>query len=348
MCDTALSGMCGSDTKQIFLDGAARQPADRAHLVPARARARGGGPPRGHRPAGRAQPVAVVRPTRHQSAVPRVRRRPLPVVPQLRSRRAAGVAPPRQLRDCAAARTPSGSPRTRASCSTSPTRCRRHRGARRPGQRLAAHDPPQTPPDPIAPALVYGCGTLGLAAIGLLRHLYPDVEVWVVSRPGPAAELAAHGRARGADVTTRRPRGRGRAAGAACGPGPVEQARLAAGRPRRRLRHGRQPETIETSMRLLRHRRDARHQRRRATQAVRVDAAVLQGAARHRRRTRSASRRSAAYASTPSSTTSTSCGDGLDLTPIITHRFPFDEWKRAVLTIARRKRTGAVKVLLEQ
>ena len=40
--------------------------------------------------------------------------------------------------------------------------------------------------------------------------------------------------------------------------------------------------------------------------------------------------------------------DGLDLTPIITHRFPFDEWKRAVLTIARRKRTGAVKVLLEQ
>ncbi len=40
-------------------------------------------------------------------------------------------------------------------------------------------------------------------------------------------------------------------------------------------------------------------------------------------------------------------GGGLDLTPIITHRFPFAEWKRAVLTIARRKRTGAVKVLLE-
>jgi threonine dehydrogenase-like Zn-dependent dehydrogenase len=39
---------------------------------------------------------------------------------------------------------------------------------------------------------------------------------------------------------------------------------------------------------------------------------------------------------------------GLDLTPIITHRFPFDEWKRAVLTIARRRHTGAVKVLLEQ
>jgi threonine dehydrogenase-like Zn-dependent dehydrogenase len=38
---------------------------------------------------------------------------------------------------------------------------------------------------------------------------------------------------------------------------------------------------------------------------------------------------------------------GLDLTPMITHRFPLDEWKRAVMTIARRRRTGAVKVLLE-
>jgi threonine dehydrogenase-like Zn-dependent dehydrogenase len=39
--------------------------------------------------------------------------------------------------------------------------------------------------------------------------------------------------------------------------------------------------------------------------------------------------------------------DGLDLTPMITHRFALTDWKRAVRTIARRKRTGAVKVLLE-
>ncbi len=38
---------------------------------------------------------------------------------------------------------------------------------------------------------------------------------------------------------------------------------------------------------------------------------------------------------------------GLDLTPMITHRFALDDWKRAVMTIARRRRTGAVKVLLE-
>jgi hypothetical protein len=32
--------------------------------------------------------------------------------------------------------------------------------------------------------------------------------------------------------------------------------------------------------------------------------------------------------------------------PMITHRFPLSEWKRAISTIARVKRTGAVKVLL--
>ena len=38
--------------------------------------------------------------------------------------------------------------------------------------------------------------------------------------------------------------------------------------------------------------------------------------------------------------------EGLDLTPIITHRFPLSDWKRAISTIARVNRTGAVKVLL--
>ena len=38
--------------------------------------------------------------------------------------------------------------------------------------------------------------------------------------------------------------------------------------------------------------------------------------------------------------------EGLDLTPMITHRFPLSEWKRAISTIARVKSTGAVKVLL--
>jgi len=38
---------------------------------------------------------------------------------------------------------------------------------------------------------------------------------------------------------------------------------------------------------------------------------------------------------------------GLDLTPVITHRFPLDRWDEAVLTLKDSRRTGAVKVLLE-
>jgi threonine dehydrogenase-like Zn-dependent dehydrogenase len=38
--------------------------------------------------------------------------------------------------------------------------------------------------------LVYGSGTLAFAAIALLRHLYPATEVWAATRPGARAELA--------------------------------------------------------------------------------------------------------------------------------------------------------------
>ncbi len=38
--------------------------------------------------------------------------------------------------------------------------------------------------------------------------------------------------------------------------------------------------------------------------------------------------------------------NGLDLTPMITHRYPLQEWRDAVLTIAHRKQTGAGKVVL--
>jgi threonine dehydrogenase-like Zn-dependent dehydrogenase len=38
---------------------------------------------------------------------------------------------------------------------------------------------------------------------------------------------------------------------------------------------------------------------------------------------------------------------GLDLTPVITHRFPLERWDEAVLAVKNARRTGAVKVLLE-
>ncbi len=46
------------------------------------------------------------------------------------------------------------------------------------------------PPADDSPVLVYGSGTLAFAAIALLRHLYPAAEVWAATRPGARAELA--------------------------------------------------------------------------------------------------------------------------------------------------------------
>jgi threonine dehydrogenase-like Zn-dependent dehydrogenase len=40
-------------------------------------------------------------------------------------------------------------------------------------------------------------------------------------------------------------------------------------------------------------------------------------------------------------------GAGLDLTPLVTHRFPLVDWTRAFLSVARVRHTGAVKVLLD-
>jgi threonine dehydrogenase-like Zn-dependent dehydrogenase len=47
------------------------------------------------------------------------------------------------------------------------------------------------PPVPGQPVLVYGSGTLAFAAIAVVRHLYPDTEVWAVTRPGPRADMAS-------------------------------------------------------------------------------------------------------------------------------------------------------------
>jgi threonine dehydrogenase-like Zn-dependent dehydrogenase len=39
--------------------------------------------------------------------------------------------------------------------------------------------------------------------------------------------------------------------------------------------------------------------------------------------------------------------DGMDLTPVITHRFPLERWADAVLAVKDSRHSGAVKVLLE-
>lgn len=46
------------------------------------------------------------------------------------------------------------------------------------------------PPPAGEPAVVYGCGTLGLATVALLRVLHPDVTVWAVARHRHQAQRA--------------------------------------------------------------------------------------------------------------------------------------------------------------
>ena len=46
------------------------------------------------------------------------------------------------------------------------------------------------PPRSGEPALVYGCGTLGLMTVAMLRHLHPKTTVWAVARHEHQARLA--------------------------------------------------------------------------------------------------------------------------------------------------------------
>ncbi len=81
--ETTFSGLCGSDVKQILLNGSRDNPLTALVSFSARARPRGRRAPDGHRRARRAQPVAVVRTPRHRPAVFGLPGWPLSMVPQL-------------------------------------------------------------------------------------------------------------------------------------------------------------------------------------------------------------------------------------------------------------------------
>lgn len=346
VCDTIVSGLCGSDTKQIFLNGARDNPLTAVVSFPhvlgheAVARRRDTGErvvldpwlscePRG------IEPVC--------SACERG------VYPQCRSFTRGPLPPSLHLGNCAAAggvhadafaahhtrlhRVPDGVPDEVAVLADPAS--------------VSLHSILLAPPPAGLPVLVYGCGTLGLAAVALLRHLYPDLEIWAVSRPGAPAELAAK---LGADqVLPSRADDLVRAVARLVGVTPLEPW---SGRPW--LQDGPavvydtvgSPETVETALRLL------------ATAGTLVVSGVepprrfewtplyfkevrvvgsnafgieeLHGVRRHAFEHYFAM-----------------VGDGLDLTLLVTHRLPLDEWQRAVVTVARHHETGAVKVLLE-
>jgi threonine dehydrogenase-like Zn-dependent dehydrogenase len=203
------------------------------------------------------------------------------------------------------------------------------------------------PPPDGGPALVYGSGTLAFAVIALLRYLSPETEVWAATRPGARAALAARLGAHAVLSTA---------------PDDLvaQVARRVAATPlepwskRDWLQDGPavvydtigSTETVETSLRLL------------ATGGTLVVSGVeppkrfewtplyfkelrvvgsngfgveeVGGVAKHAMEHYFDFIR-----------------NGFDLTPVITHRFPLDRWAEAVLAVKNARSTGAVKVLLE-
>jgi threonine dehydrogenase-like Zn-dependent dehydrogenase len=203
------------------------------------------------------------------------------------------------------------------------------------------------PPVPGRPALVYGCGPLGLAAVALLRRLFPGVPVWAVARYPVQADLA---RAFGAGEVL-------------CEDGDAlvaAVALLSGARPLRPwsgkawLQDGAgvvydtvgTPATVETALRVV----DAggtvaisgvEAPRRFEWTLLYFKEVTLRGSNAFAVEEMGGVRRHAFehYFDL--------VGAGLDLTPMITHRFPLARWKEAVAALTDRRRSGAVKVLLE-
>jgi threonine dehydrogenase-like Zn-dependent dehydrogenase len=203
------------------------------------------------------------------------------------------------------------------------------------------------PPRGAGPVLVYGSGTLAYAVIALLRHLYPGAEVWAATRPGARAALAERFGAHA--VLSSSPGELVAQVARRVGTAPLEPWSK-----RDWLQDGPAVvydtigsiETVETSLRLL------------DTGGTLVVSGVepprrfewtplyfkelhvigsngfgveeVGGVAKH------AMEHYFDFVAA-----------GLDLTPVITHRFPLARWDEAVLTLKNARHTGAVKVLLD-
>jgi threonine dehydrogenase-like Zn-dependent dehydrogenase len=195
--------------------------------------------------------------------------------------------------------------------------------------------------------LVFGSGTLAFAVIALLRHLYPAAEVWAATRPGARAELAT--RLGAHTVLSSAPDELVAQVARRVGTTP-----LTPWSKHDWLQDGPavvydtigSTETVETSLRLL------------MTGGALVVSGVeppkrfewtplyfkelrvigsngfgveeVDGVAKH------AMEHYFDFVA-----------GGMDLTPVITHRFPLERWDEAILALKDSRRTGAVKVLLE-
>jgi len=203
------------------------------------------------------------------------------------------------------------------------------------------------PPDPARPAMVYGSGTLAMAAIALLRHLYPDVEVWAACRAGARASLALKVGAHA--VLPTRPDDLVAEVARRSGVAPLVPW----------SKHGwiqdgpsvvydtvASTETVETSMRLL------------DTGGTLIISGVeppgrFEWTPLYFKELHVIG--SNAFGIEEVGGTRKHAFEhyfdfvagGLDLTPIITHRFALRDWGQALLALAHKRQSGAVKILLD-
>ncbi len=201
------------------------------------------------------------------------------------------------------------------------------------------------PPSSGRPALVFGCGTLGLLTIAILRHLHPEVPVLAVARYPHQAELA-----RRFGAVELLPEGREEV---------VEAVARVVGASALRPWSGKSwlvrgvgviydtvgsPASVELALRVI----DARAK------------IVVSGVEAPRR-----FEWTPLYFKEVSVVGSNAFGvetfegrrlhamqiyfelldRGLDVSPIVTHRFPLDEYREAFLSLHRKGKSGAVKAL---
>jgi len=202
------------------------------------------------------------------------------------------------------------------------------------------------PPTPGCPVLVYGSGTLAMAAIALLRHVYPDTEVWAVTRPGSRADLAAQMGAHA--VLSADPSRLVAQVAARCAATPLvpwSRQRWLQDGPSVVYDTVGSTETVETSLRLLASGGSLVISgvepagRFEWTPLYFKELHVIGSNAFGVEEVRGVRKHAFEHYFD-------FVAAGLDLTPLITHRFALDAWDDAIVTIARVAQTGAVKVLL--
>ncbi len=215
---------------------------------------------------------------------------------------------------------------------------------------VSLHSVTRHPPPPGGKALVYGAGSLGLAAVAILRALYPEAEVAVVARFDHQAQLA-------------RDFGASKVVPSEPPESILEELAAWSGGRLRRIDHGLpmahpggidvvydtigKPETFEIGTRLLRARGTMVKSGVNAparwewTPLYFKELYWVGSNAFGTEEVRGVRKHGIEHYLELAS------GGGVDLTPMLTHTYRLGEWRDAFLTIANQGETGAIKVAID-